>query len=53
MLATFHMVDNMTTWTHKAKRFGQRPGETIRSYSDCFDLEIVETYPTYGFKDQL
>ena len=50
MLAIFHIVDDMTTWTRKAKGFRQRPGETIHSYSNCFDLEIVETYPTYGFK---
>ena len=53
MLATFHMVGDMTTWTRKAKGFCQCPGETIRSLSDRFDLEIVETYPTYGFKDLL
>ena len=53
MLAIFHMVDDMTTWTRKAKGFCQCPGETIRSLSDRFDLEIVETHPTYGFKDLL
>ena len=53
MLATLHMADDMTTRTRKAKKICQRSGETIFSYSDHFNLVIVETYSTYGFNNLL
>ena len=53
MIAPFHMVDDITTWTRTAERFRQRPGETIRSYFDRFDLEIVETYPNFSISELL
>ena len=37
MIATFHVVDDMTTWTRTAERFRQCLGEIIRSYFDRFD----------------
>ena len=53
MIAAFHMVDDMTTWTRTAERFRQRPRETIRSYFDRFDLEIVETYSNFSISELL
>ena len=53
MIVAFHVVDDMTTWTRIAERFRQRPGETIRSCFDRFDLEIVETFPNFGISELL
>ena len=53
MISTFHVVDDMTTWTRTAERFRQHLRETILSYFDHFNLEIVKTYPNFCISELL